>query len=286
MLDYDVSPDGTAIVYSALREDGGADLWLVGTDGRESRLLLACPGQACTAPDWAPDDRIAYERRDMGEGADEPHVWLVDPADGATVPAMAGDRMVGMGPRWSPRGEGIVTYDPLEAAVVILDQGAGTSRRFSSRAGLSGVWSPAGDRVLTSDLIIGDAVGYHLYAVEAVGDGQANLSGDDALVQDGWPAWSPDGEWIAFVRRELAGPQATLGQQVWLMRADGSDARAVWVDAGATFSWVAWRPDGQALACVRRLVSDPNARPELWLAPFDGEPVQVIEAGTTPIWLP
>ncbi|MGC9334700.1 MAG: Ig-like domain-containing protein, partial [Anaerolineae bacterium] len=64
--DYAVHPQGDAIVYSVLRQDGGSDLWRMDRHGQKRRLLLACPDAACLNPTWAPDGRhLAYERRDI-----------------------------------------------------------------------------------------------------------------------------------------------------------------------------------------------------------------------------
>jgi hypothetical protein len=71
------------------------------------------------------------------------------------------------------------------------------------------------------------------------------------------------------------------------MRPDGSEAHPLRIDPAAAFGWVAWRPDGGALAYVRRSLSDSDARPELWLMEMpDGEGVRLAEVSTMPVWLP
>ncbi|HRQ24827.1 MAG TPA: hypothetical protein PLF42_15480, partial [Anaerolineales bacterium] len=57
-------------------------------------------------------------------------------------------------------------------------------------------------------------------------------------------AWSPDGEWIAVVRRDLAVPR---GDQIWLMRADGGDARMITNDPDTLHGSLNWSPDGRYL---------------------------------------
>ena len=44
------------------------------------------------------------------------------------------------------------------------------------------------------------------------------------MVEDVSPVFSPDGKWIAFARRYLDPLRWTPGRQVWLMRADGTEA--------------------------------------------------------------
>jgi Tol biopolymer transport system component len=293
VFDYAPSPDGTTIAYAALREDGGADLWAVDADGNGRRALLACPGARCTSPAWSPDGgRIAYERREIGEmgaGSGAPRVWLLDPATGETAPLFEDESAQGSVPRWSPVGARLVYFDPSqENAVHVYDLDVGSSVLIPSQSGLPGAWSPDGSRLLiTSVELLGSEVVYHLWLADLDGGDLANISGQDAPVQDAWPAWSPSGDWIAFTRRALAGEHATAEQQPWLMRPDGSQARPLLVDPTAAFGWTAWRPDGGALAYVRRTLTDPDARPEVWLMVLpDGEPVRLAEASTAPAWLP
>ena len=48
--EYAISPDGTQIVYSALRKDGGADLKRVSRDGTNVSDLVSCPNELCAFP--------------------------------------------------------------------------------------------------------------------------------------------------------------------------------------------------------------------------------------------
>ncbi|MBG6116451.1 MULTISPECIES: PD40 domain-containing protein [unclassified Sphingobium] len=84
--------------------------------------------------------------------------------------------------------------------------------------------------------------------------GLVNPSGTPAIIT---PAWSPDGRWIAYLKR------TNHVSQIWRVRADGSSAKAVTtldVDAEA----VAWSSDGShlifsirpALADLRRKIDE------------------------------
>jgi Tol biopolymer transport system component len=293
VLDYAVSPQGTTIAYAALREDGGAVLWTVDAGGGGRRKLLACPEARCTSPTWSPDGRrIAYERRETGDisvGSGASRIWLLDPSTGETAPIFEQTRMRGSTPRWSPVDMRLAYSDTTqEPAMRVYDLDAGTSVLIPAQSDLPSGWAPDGERLLVSTMeLLGTQVVHHLLLVELESGELVNLSGRDAPVQDTWPAWSPSGDWIAFTRRALTGEHATLGQQLWQMRSDGSQTHLLLVEPAATFGWVTWRPDGGALAYVRRALNDSDARPELWLMELsDGEPVRLAEASTAPMWLP
>jgi Tol biopolymer transport system component len=90
-------------------------------------------------------------------------------------------------------------------------------------------------------------------------------------------SWSPDGEWIAFVKTvEYNGPG-----DLWVMRADGSDARILFEGAYANgFDHVSWSPDGAALVV-------PADGGGVVVVPVDGTDPQMI-AGTEEMdaWYP
>ncbi|MFN2590377.1 MAG: TolB family protein [Actinomycetota bacterium] len=81
-------------------------------------------------------------------------------------------------------------------------------------------------------------------------------------VADRGPAWSPDGERIAFWRQHFDG---TSG--IWRMNADGSNQVRLTADANID-SYPAWSPDGRWIA----FVSERDGNPELYVMPPEGSP--------------
>ena len=77
--------------------------------------------------------------------------------------------------------------------------------------------------------------------MDADGSGARRLTDDDA--EEGEPAWSPDGRWIAYVRRS----PGTSIRELWLVRPDGSQ-RPPLTKLGGVAQAPAWSPDGRRLA--------------------------------------
>jgi len=84
------------------------------------------------------------------------------------------------------------------------------------------------------------------------------------------PAWSHDGEWIAFISTNS--PTGNSGQN-WLVRRDGEQAHQV---QGQSFSW---SPTSDVLAA--------SGTDGLWLVPVDGTPqLEVKGSVSSPYWSP
>jgi TolB protein len=293
--DYAIGPEGARVAYSVLREDGGSDLWQIDRDGRDTQVLLACPDAACTAPAWSADGRrMAYERKDLTEtviglhsGPLTSHIWLLDVLTGETAPLYADAPTPGHSPAWSPVGERLAFYDQSERAVQVYDLRSGEQQFFDTLEGV-GTWSPSGEQmVIPLYVLYGEHADASLMRVDVSTRAVLDLSAPE-MGSDDTPHWSPSGAWIAFGRTALGDGTPTWGAQLWLMRPDGSEVRALVADPEVNFGAFAWRPDGGALAYVRLPVaemSDPH--PELWVVTLDdGQSEQVARDAILPGWLP
>ncbi len=111
---------------------------------------------------------------------------------------------------------------------------------YFTRRGEQPARSPDGTKVAFSSIRDGNT---EIYVMDADGGNPVNLTRDDAY--DSAPAWSPDGQRIAFER----GGGAGRGPQIFVMNADGSGV--VWLTQEPLASWgrsPAWSPDGASIA--------------------------------------
>jgi hypothetical protein len=127
----------------------------------------------------------------------------------------------------------------------------------SSLYSLAPAWSPTGDR-----FVYADEQGLRIQSQ----DGQVSyLITHDA--RDTGPAWSPDGQQVAFTRRQHD------HWEVYVVGADGSNLRRLthtmdWLDETVRHSAApAWSPDGQYIA----FLTDRTGTWQIWRMRPDGQ---------------
>ena len=134
-------------------------------------------------------------------------------------------------------------------------------------------------RIIYSSVEDGDA---DIYSIDPDGSDKLQLTHNS--VPDTQPAWSPDGQSIAFVRESHGVPA------VWVMNADGSDGRHLVEGTNP-----AWSPDGtmiafagsrQVLAPTQADSSEPWVQDLSVVVAATGDSWQVTDAASDDAWAP
>lgn len=289
VVDYALSPDGMSVVYSLAQPDGrSSELWQVDLAAAKRTRLLRCDDALCHRPVWSPDGRrLLYEQRNIEANSGQagpPRLWWLDAAVGQTLPLFSDSQWLGLGAGFSADGRWLSYLAPQSQAVQLYDLETGETRQLASQTGQSPAWNPAGaDLVFTAYATTSAGFSVHLFRAGLSDAAPLDLSGA-ADVNDDGPVWSPDGNWIAFGRQEAG---TVMGKQLWIMRADGSQARALTNDPQAYHVLPAWSPDSQTIAFQRYALTEANARPGLWLVDVhSGDLRQLVAAGAQPVWAP
>ncbi len=295
VIDFALSPDGRQVVYAAVNGDDGTLLRSLSTAGGGETALLDCAATECTGLVWSPDgQRLIYERRPLGDSrAGAARLYWLDPTTGDTVPLLDADTP-GYGARFSPGsvpdGAWLSYVSPADEGVVLYRLSDGAQRLLSSRVGSPAAFSPDSAAVVVGDVALlegqagqeGESSAVYLYRTLLDGDAPRERLSPAGAQADSAPTFSPDGQWITFGR---AASGTATGRQLWLMRADGSEARALTNDPNVFHGPPSWSADGRTLLYQRFDLSDPVGRPSVWLMDVaTGEQRLLAEGGYLPVW--
>jgi Tol biopolymer transport system component len=233
------SRDGKHLLVQEWRAAGPegfkGDLYVLNADGSEQRLTS--DGLSWGGGSFSPDGtKVIFSVWNRG-------LYLLDVRGG--VPRRLAESHLAFwlgSPTWSPDGSRIayLAYiegppDPLRYEIWVMNSD-GTDQHLLLDLGECGgggctdalAWSPDGSRLVFSaarghvDYPATSVPSSQIYVVRADGAGLRRITNDGNNVDDVWPAWSPDGSRIAFVRR--------VRPDTWTlftMAADGSDLQRV-----------------------------------------------------------
>ena len=149
-------------------------------------------------------------------------------------------------PSWSPDGRRVAFDSDVSGHVRLWIMAASgehahrVARDRRNAADFLPTYTPDGRRLVFSRCV-GEACA--IYSIRVDGTQRRAITNLHASVDDIHPSVSPDGRWIAFARSDFRG----IISQVWVMRADGTDAHAVTPPSLEAFA-PTWSPDGRLIA--------------------------------------
>ncbi|NHN58634.1 MULTISPECIES: S9 family peptidase [Halorussus] len=318
-----VSPDGERVAFVVAEADEGEDTWhnslfVAPTDGsRDPHRLTRLPG--ASSPKWSPDGSalafVANRERDLdfragrdegenGDGAetdeeteddgdetgeDRPQVWAFDLERGGDARQLTDFEEGVRSFDWGPDGERLVVAarDPTDDQREYLDarrddEGPIETERLQHKFDGHG-WL--------------DDVASYLFVVDRESREATRL--DDAYGGGAMeprtglsPAWSPDGDRIAFLSNRTDRPDDSGAMHVYTIAPDGSDLRQL-TEGDLFVRDFRWHPDGEKLALVARTASNWYDTADLLVGDADGGDWTDVSAGLdrklawggTPAWV-
>lgn len=244
VVEFAVSPDQSLVAYVSQTDEYENELWQIDLASMENKKIADCVDAVCSGLVWSPDgSRVIYEHLSLSGGSSGlPTLWWIEISTGENKPIFQESQFPGGNPRWSPDGAWLSYSSPDGIRLYHLEDGE--SRVIENILGAAALWAPDGKSILLRDVVIKNeqfVTQLFLYNLES--EALINLNPTEG-VENILAAWSPTGEYIAVVRRDLSIPR---GDQIWIMRADGSDAKAITNDADALHASLNWSPDGTYL---------------------------------------
>lgn len=259
------SPDGSMIVFQSNRNDmDNTDIYSMTSDGKNLVRLTTAEGYD-ELPIWSPDGKqILFNSTRDGNY----EVYIMD-VNGENQRNLSNHPSYDGHPNFSPDGKTIIfnsTRDMPDQDEILtftresnvelyeMDIDGGNVKRVTNYFS----WdtypdiSPSGGKIAfrrrTVDTVMGREIGNsEVFIANRDGSEAYNLSNHPAY--DGWPAWSPDGNKIAFASDR----ERKDNWQIYVINLDGSGlTRLTEFDAqGAEFAKPQWSPDGKKIICTR-----------------------------------
>lgn len=208
------SPDGRLVAFHQVGTGTTTpqSIWVMAADGTQERKIFDFPlgDGAPWAPAWSPDStRLAV----MGSKPD-PGAWVIDVASDTNRRVLS-DQLFALA--WSPDSErlvadpwGPVTNYPdgtssISSSVVVIN--ADGSGRRDIHTGVVGTWSPSGDIVLSSRLVLSDTGEERPSTFKGI----ARTFGPDGqhlITEDGDTVFVYDRHWCGRPLVDVDGPYA------------------------------------------------------------------------------
>ncbi|MDP6942988.1 MAG: hypothetical protein QF464_02465 [Myxococcota bacterium] len=214
-------PNGAVGYMSYLRRNPD---WVVNGAPFSTRPGLNAAGA------WSPDGRLLALTVTEDGNSD---IVLLDTASGGVRSRITTDPGVDTSAAWSPDGRKIAFVSDRTGGpqIWIHDVEAGSARRLSEVGYMgSPVWSPLGDTVVYTQLVAGQAI----LLRHDLDTGRIQRLTEPGMSAEA-PTISPDGRYVAFVRRSDGNPPS-----LWRIPIRGGDLRPL-----AQHAWPLYAPDWQ-----------------------------------------
>ena len=281
--------DAEARIAFVSHRDGNPEIYAMDADGGNPQNLTNHPDKDYL-PSWSPDGkRIAFVS--LRDGNRE--IYVMD-ADGGNPQNLTNNRHYDWHPSWSPGGKRIAFESDKDKKVknfrptfeiYVMDADGGNPQNLTNDLNddRQPSWSPDGKRIVFSSERDGHFIGEagitsELYVMDDDGGNQQRLTNNRRNDLD--PAWSPDGERVAFAS-DRKGDFENF--EIYVMDADGGNLQNLTNNRHYDED-PSWSPDGERIV----FASERDGNAEVYVMDADGGNLQNFtnnrDADVSPAW--
>jgi Tol biopolymer transport system component/tRNA A-37 threonylcarbamoyl transferase component Bud32 len=240
---------------------------LVETSGPPPTIIpfTSFPGDE-TQPAFSPDgEAIAFVWG--GENHENNDIYVKRVAGGPRL-RLTTNRAEDLSPTWSPDGSHIafLRVATNETAIFVSPSEGGVHRKvadvYPTRLEAVGKhldWSPSGRYLAAADKHSPEEP-FSIVLIDVITGEKKQLTSPPGIIGDSAPAFSPDGQTVAFIRAVSSGVD-----DIFVVPASGGEPRPVTNDRRYITS-LGWSPDGRTIL----FSSDRAGNPTLWRIPVSG----------------
>jgi TolB protein len=295
-------PKDARLIAFVSYQDGNREIYVVDAGALVFRPVRVTDNVAPDSdPVWSPDGRhLAFVSTRDGD-----HDIFITDLDGSWVMQVTHNDVLDWRPAWSPDGTRLLFESELDKNFEIYVAGVDLAAcdlqapacisapiRLTDHPAVDSypTWSPDGRQIAFQSNRDGN---FDIFVVPVIGPGLVgpapgerleplNLTRDPA--GDWFPAWSPDGRYLAFES------DRDHNREIYILDLEaGLDPPIRLTAHTATDTAPRWSPDGQSIL----FVSNRSHDDEIYLAAFDGQPARTIRNLTNrpgsernPLWSP
>jgi ABC-type nickel/cobalt efflux system permease component RcnA/Tol biopolymer transport system component len=281
VVEFAISPNQNDVAYVIQNSNIENQIWVLDLESMQNKKISDCANATCAGLVWSPDgNKIVYEKID-GAGTGFSSLWWVDINTSEDKSIFQESQLPSGNARWSPNGEWLSYATPEGIRLYNLENTE--TRLIENILGSAVMWSPNSKTILLRDVVIRhDQFVTQLFLYEIESQKIFNLNPNDS-VENILAAWSPNGELIAVIRRDLSIPR---GDQIWLMNADGSDAKMLTDDLDVLHASLNWSPDGKYLLYETYALDVFPFESELQILEIESLEIQELGIkGFNPMWM-